>query len=91
MARKARTPRRHRMSVTIPAGEFKAQCLRLMDEVAEKQTEIVITKYGRPIAKLVPATDGVSDSFGAMRGSVIYADQDIVSPDHEAWSGGESS
>lgn len=72
-------------SMTVPAGEFKTHCLRLMDEVAERRTEIVITKYGRPVAKLVPADGEVPDSFGALRGTVRYLDADIVSADHEAW------
>ena len=37
---------------TIKASEFKAKCLKLMDEVAENGDEIVITKNGKPVAKL---------------------------------------
>ena len=37
---------------TMKASEFKAKCLGLMDEVAEKGGEIVITKNGKPVAKL---------------------------------------
>ena len=37
---------------TIKASEFKAKCLKLMDEVAENGEEIVITKNGKPVAKL---------------------------------------
>ena len=39
-------------SRTMKASEFKAKCLRLMDEVAEDGGEIVITKNGKPVAKL---------------------------------------
>lgn len=43
------------MSVrTIPAGAFKQGCLRILDEVAESHREVVITKRGKPVAKLVP-------------------------------------
>jgi prevent-host-death family protein len=42
---------------TIAAGEFKAKCLALLDEVGELDEEIVITKRGRPVAKLVPVTE----------------------------------
>ena len=38
----------------IAAGEFKAKCLSLMDQVSQKQTTLVITKRGKPVAKLVP-------------------------------------
>ena len=37
---------------TMMASEFKAKCLKLMDEVVESGGEILITKHGRPVAKL---------------------------------------
>lgn len=39
---------------TIPAGAFKQGCLRILDEVAETHREVVITKRGKPVAKVVP-------------------------------------
>ena len=39
---------------TIKASEFKAKCLKLIGEVAESGEEIVITKHGRPVSRLVP-------------------------------------
>ena len=69
----------------IPAGQFKARCLRLMEEVRERRTEYLITKHGKPVAKLVPAEEEASDGFGSLAGSVIRHD-DIVSPDQEAWN-----
>lgn len=39
---------------TIPAAQFKAQCLGLLDEVEKLQTQLVITKRGRPVARVVP-------------------------------------
>ena len=42
---------------TIPAGAFKQGCLRILDEVAETHREVVITKRGKPVAKLVPLQD----------------------------------
>ena len=39
---------------TVKATEFKAKCLKLMDEVAATGEEIVITKNGKPVAKLTP-------------------------------------
>ncbi|MGH9341052.1 MAG: type II toxin-antitoxin system Phd/YefM family antitoxin [Acidobacteriota bacterium] len=70
--------------LTIAAGEFKTRCLQLMDDVQETHKEIVITKYSKPVAKLVPADDEVPDSFGHMKGTVIYHG-DIVGPDHKSW------
>jgi prevent-host-death family protein len=64
----------------IPATEFKARCLELMDRVAERQETYVITKRGKPIAKLIPLARSPKDSiFGWLRayGSITG---DIVSP-----------
>ena len=41
---------------TMAAGKFKDQCLRTLDEVARTKSSVVITKRGRPVAKLVPCT-----------------------------------
>lgn len=71
------------MQTTIGAGDFKAKCLKLLDEVAETREPLVITKYGTPIAKLIPMPAGV-DLFGAMKGSVI-SQGDIVSPLENEW------
>lgn len=49
---------------TVPAGTFKAQCLAMMDEVKNKREQVVITKHGEPIAKLVPIEDKADDIFG---------------------------
>ena len=52
---------------TVPATEFKARCLELMDRVAEGRDTYVITKRGKPVAKLVPADPPPPSSvFGCM-------------------------
>ena len=50
----------------MPAGEFKARCLRVMEEVKAYRTPVVITKKGRPVAKLVPPDEPAPDVFGCM-------------------------
>ena len=52
---------------TIPAGKFKATCLRLMDEVRTTREPVLITKKGRPVAKLVPAESQPEDIFGCLK------------------------
>src|SRR2546427_8371472 len=53
----------------IPATEFKAKCLELMDRVAERRETFVITRRGKPVAKLVPVERKPKDSiFGWLRG-----------------------
>jgi len=66
---------------TIPAGKFKAQCLAIMDEVAAKRQAIVITKRGKPVAKLVPVEKQKDDIFGFFKSKgTIEIKGDIVSP-----------
>ena len=66
---------------TIPAGTFKARCLAIMDEVAAKRESVVITKRGKPVAKLVPVEKEKDDIFGFFNGKgTIEIKGDIVSP-----------
>ena len=53
---------------TIKASEFKARCLKLMDEIAANGEEIVITKHGRPVSRLVPYRERPETLFGVDRG-----------------------
>lgn len=69
---------------TIKASEFKAKCLKLMDEVAETGEEIVITKNGRPVSKLVPCEDQPESWFGRDR-DIIRIHGDIVGPMPREW------
>ena len=71
-------------SSPMPAGKFKAQCLKLMDEVRDRHCEIVITKRGKPVAKLVPFEDKRPDIFGYAKGSLVILG-DIVGPTGEIW------
>jgi len=68
----------------IPAGEFKAKCLALMDEVERTGEPIVITKRGKPVARLVPETRQRDTIFGIMKGSVVIKGN-VVSPLDEPW------
>jgi prevent-host-death family protein len=66
---------------TIPAGIFKARCLAIMDEVQLKRQAVVITKRGKPVAKLVPIEKEKDDIFGFFKGKgTIEINGDIVSP-----------
>jgi prevent-host-death family protein len=63
----------------MPAGEFKARCLAVMDKVQKTGEPVLITKYGKPVAKLVPAPSTSDDIFGYMAGKVKIVG-DIVGP-----------
>ena len=69
----------------IKASEFKAKCLKLMDEVAESGAEIVITKNGRPVSRLAPyRKESPGLLFGRNRDNIQILG-DIVSPMPPEW------
>ena|ERR1041385_4884627 len=71
----------------IPATEFKAKCLKLMDRVAERHETFVITKRGKPVAKLAPVDTKPKDSlFGCLRHQLRITG-DIIAPvlPNKAW------
>jgi prevent-host-death family protein len=70
---------------TIAAGKFKASCLGLLDEVQRERKEIVITKRGKPVARIVPIeAEKVPNLFGRMKNSGMIIG-DIISPIGEIW------
>lgn len=69
---------------TIKASEFKATCLRLMDEVAETGDPVIITKNGRPVSKLVPYRKPLRSLWGLHAGSLELVD-DLVDGTGAVW------
>ena len=69
---------------SMAAGLFKARCLAVMDEVQAKRETVVITKRGRPVAKLVPVGKDRDEIYNLLRGKVTVTG-DIVSPAIEDW------
>ncbi|GMR23868.1 MAG: hypothetical protein BMS9Abin37_2342 [Acidobacteriota bacterium] len=69
---------------TIGASDFKPRCARVIDDVAEGGGPVVITKRGRPIAKLVPADGERKSIFGFAKGCVTVRG-DIVEPIDVEW------
>lgn len=68
----------------MKASEFKAKCLKLMDEIAETGESVVITKNGRPVSRLVPYVDKPATLFGIHRESIEITG-DILSPIDGDW------
>jgi prevent-host-death family protein len=66
---------------TMPAGQFKAKCLAVMDEVQAKRIPVLVTKNGKPVAKLVPLElpDG-EDPLDAFYYGKIEIVGDILAP-----------
>ena len=71
------------MATTIPAGEFKAKCLKLMDKVAKDRQPLIVTKHGKPVVQVTPMP-AEKNIVGAMRGSVLW-EGDIISPIDVEW------
>lgn len=68
----------------VTAADFKTHCLRLIDEILQTRGEVVVTRYGKPVARLVPFSEAPVSLFGHLSGSVAsYGD--LVSPVGEAW------
>lgn len=65
------------------ASRFKAECLGLLDEVAETGQELVITKRGRAVARVTPVEEAPS-----LRGSVkfLVPDEKLIAPLGEVWN-----
>jgi prevent-host-death family protein len=73
---------------TIPAGEFKAKCLALLDEVAETGEELVVTRRGKPVARVAPLAKSrhIKKKFNrpSLAHHVLWIG-DIVSPLNVEW------
>ena len=67
---------------TIPAGKFKAECLALLDEVAETGETIVVTKRGKPVARVLPL-----EAPRSLKGTVTYlvSAEELIAPLWDDW------
>ena len=63
----------------MAAGQFKVHCLAVMDEVQAKKESVLITKHGKPVAKLGPVSGEKEDIYGFMAGKAKIVG-DVVSP-----------
>ena len=76
------------ISKTVAATEFKAKCLRLINEMLRDAQPVTITKRGRPVAMLVPVSGSESNPslLGALRGTVThYEDPFLPAADASDW------
>lgn len=73
---------------SIAAGEFKAKCLQIMDNVSNHHQSVLITKRGKPVAKLMPIDEQPLAIYGKLQGS-INAYADIIQPIDESWNANE--
>jgi prevent-host-death family protein len=79
-------PGRKRAAVRLGSADFKARCLELIDRVKETRTEVIVTRHGRPVARLLPVDPAEPESLvGAMANSVLAFDAPF-DPVPGAWS-----
>jgi len=72
------------MTRTIGAGEFKAKCLKLIDEVNASGETLVVTKRGKPVVEVRPAAEKPQRIIGAMKGRIKILG-DIIEPIDVEW------
>lgn len=66
----------------VPASVFKAHCLGLLDEIAATGQPVVVTKRGKPVARVVPV-----EPAPTLVGSVTYlvGEDELIAPLGERW------
>jgi len=70
----------------IAAGAFKAKCLAILDQVCAKRETVVITKHGKPVAKLVQMSGGADDIYNFLAGKgTITGDVILPALTSEQW------
>lgn len=73
----------------IPIGQFKAKCLKLLQEIAEKHTTLTVTKHGKKLVQITSFTNTEPKTFfGCMHGTVTIQD-DITKPLDIEWNANE--
>lgn len=72
------------MDEKMKAGQFKAQCLKVMERVRKTRRKIVITKRNVPVAKLVPIEEKEAKAFGKLKGTV-HIKGNLMEPINEEW------
>lgn len=69
----------------ISAAEFKAKCLKIMDRVQKFHQEVIVTKFGKPVVRIIPfVAEKQGTSWGKLKGTALV-EGDIVSSTGEKW------
>jgi prevent-host-death family protein len=72
---------------TMTAARFRAECLQVLDTVASARTEVLVTKRGKPVARIVPVGETPTTRFGALREITTIVDaSDALLCAEDRWS-----
>jgi prevent-host-death family protein len=69
---------------TVPATEFKAHCLALLEEVRRTRQSLLVTRHGKPVAEISPYVPKSAEQANPLRGSLLF-EGDVISPLEEKW------
>lgn len=69
---------------TVPATEFKAHCLALLEEVRETRQPLLVTRHGRPVVEISPYVPKEAARTNPLKGSILFQG-DLISPIDEKW------
>ena len=69
---------------SVPATQFKARCLALLEEVRETRQPLLVTRHGKPVAEIVPYTPGEAHRANPLKGSIVFQG-DLIEPIPEQW------
>jgi prevent-host-death family protein len=68
----------------LSATEFKSKCLSLIDNVQRTREPVEITRHGKPVARVVPVSQGAKGFVNPLKGSICF-EKDLVAPTGEVW------
>jgi prevent-host-death family protein len=71
-------------SKSVPATEFKARCLTLLEEVRESRQPLLVTRHGRPVVEICPYVPKDARRVNPLKGSIVHQG-DLTSPIDEKW------
>jgi prevent-host-death family protein len=69
---------------TVPATQFKAHCLAMIEEVRETRQPLLVTRHGRPVVEISPYVPKNTARLNPLKGSILFQD-DLISPMDEQW------
>ena len=69
---------------TVPATEFKAHCLALLEQVRKTRQALLVTRHGKPVVEISPYVPKDRGRVNPLKGSIAYQG-DLISPIDEDW------